>query len=177
MQLFSRLTLGAFLGLAPVAAVPQSAAQIFVAQDDTTGSRVNVSTELPDAPIPHQQPPNISRTVTQQSPSTSGPEQQPPGSTQTQSNSGKGNTTAPSSSPQTPAGQSSSQQSQHEKAEQEVKEQEKQRVGAGGSIFNEFWPDLSRKFLHKDPTHGLDALAQADDRAAKQSKPDRDQKH
>ncbi len=35
--------------------------------------------------------------------------------------------------------------------------------GAGGSIFNEFWPDLSRRFLHKDPTHGLDALARAQD--------------
>jgi hypothetical protein len=38
--------------------------------------------------------------------------------------------------------------------------------GAGGSIFNEFWPDLSRRFLHKDPTHGLDAQA----RAAEQQK-------
>jgi hypothetical protein len=29
--------------------------------------------------------------------------------------------------------------------------------GAIGSIFQEFWPDISRKLLHKDPTHGLDA--------------------
>jgi hypothetical protein len=33
--------------------------------------------------------------------------------------------------------------------------------GAGGSLFNEFWPDVSRKLLHKDPTHGLDAQAKA----------------
>ena len=29
--------------------------------------------------------------------------------------------------------------------------------GSLGSIFQEFWPDISRKLLHKDPTHGLDA--------------------
>jgi hypothetical protein len=29
--------------------------------------------------------------------------------------------------------------------------------GALGNIFQEFWPDVSRKLLHKDPTHGLDA--------------------
>jgi hypothetical protein len=39
--------------------------------------------------------------------------------------------------------------------------------GGIGSVFNEFWPDVSRKFLHKDPTHGLDAQARAADQAAK----------
>ncbi|HWT66664.1 MAG TPA: hypothetical protein VN151_11170 [Terracidiphilus sp.] len=29
--------------------------------------------------------------------------------------------------------------------------------GSIGSIFQEFWPDISRKFLHRDPTHGQDA--------------------
>jgi hypothetical protein len=29
--------------------------------------------------------------------------------------------------------------------------------GGVGSIFQEFWPDISRKILHRDPTHGLDA--------------------
>ena len=33
--------------------------------------------------------------------------------------------------------------------------------GAIGSVFDEFWPDVSRKLLHKDPTHGLDAQAKA----------------
>ncbi len=33
--------------------------------------------------------------------------------------------------------------------------------GVAGVMFQEFWPDLSRKFLHKDPTHGLDAEAAA----------------
>jgi hypothetical protein len=33
--------------------------------------------------------------------------------------------------------------------------------GALGSIFHEFWPDFSRKFFHRDPTHGLDAEAAA----------------
>lgn len=28
--------------------------------------------------------------------------------------------------------------------------------GTLGSIFQEFWPDISRKFFHKDPTRGLD---------------------
>jgi len=40
--------------------------------------------------------------------------------------------------------------------------------GMVGSTFQEFWPDLSRKFLHQDPTHGLDAQAAARDKAQKQ---------
>ena len=42
--------------------------------------------------------------------------------------------------------------------------------GGAGSIFQEFWPDISRKFLHKDPTHGLDAEARAADKAAKEAR-------
>jgi hypothetical protein len=42
--------------------------------------------------------------------------------------------------------------------------------GAGGSIFEEFWPDIARKLLHKDPTHGLDAQAQAQYDTEKQAK-------
>lgn len=34
--------------------------------------------------------------------------------------------------------------------------------GTGGTIFQEFWPDLSRKVFHRDPTHGLDAAASQD---------------
>ncbi|MGC9225148.1 MAG: hypothetical protein ACP5E2_14625 [Terracidiphilus sp.] len=30
--------------------------------------------------------------------------------------------------------------------------------GAAGAVFDEFWPDISRKILHRDPTHGLDAI-------------------
>lgn len=30
--------------------------------------------------------------------------------------------------------------------------------GGAGSLFQEFWPDISRHFLHKDPTHGQDAI-------------------
>jgi hypothetical protein len=41
--------------------------------------------------------------------------------------------------------------------------------GGAGSIFQEFWPDVSRKILHRDPTHGLDALARAQDAARKQA--------
>jgi hypothetical protein len=49
--------------------------------------------------------------------------------------------------------------------------------GGFGSIFQEFWPDISRKFLHKDPTHGLDAQVRAADLAAKQAKQEpKDQK-
>jgi hypothetical protein len=40
--------------------------------------------------------------------------------------------------------------------------------GAIGSIFEEFWPDVSRRFLHRDPTHGLDAQERAADQAKKQ---------
>jgi hypothetical protein len=39
--------------------------------------------------------------------------------------------------------------------------------GAAGSVFQEFWPDISRKLFHKDPTHGLDAQAAAADEARK----------
>ncbi len=42
--------------------------------------------------------------------------------------------------------------------------------GSVGSIFQEFWPDISRKFLHKDPTRGLDAEARAKDAAEKAAK-------
>lgn len=42
--------------------------------------------------------------------------------------------------------------------------------GGVGSLFQEFWPDLSRHFLHKDPTHGLDAQARAQDAADKAAK-------
>jgi hypothetical protein len=40
--------------------------------------------------------------------------------------------------------------------------------GTVGALLQEFWPDMSRKFFHKDPTHGLDAQAKAADKAAKQ---------
>jgi hypothetical protein len=39
--------------------------------------------------------------------------------------------------------------------------------GGIGSVFQEFWPDVSRKLLHRDPTHGLDAQARAADQAEK----------
>lgn len=34
--------------------------------------------------------------------------------------------------------------------------------GAAGAVFDEFWPDISRKILHRDPTHGLDAIQSSD---------------
>ncbi len=49
--------------------------------------------------------------------------------------------------------------------------------GAFGSELEEFWPDISRKFLHKDPTNGLDAQARAADAARKQKKQQEEQKH
>jgi hypothetical protein len=42
--------------------------------------------------------------------------------------------------------------------------------GAIGAAFQEFWPDISRKVFHKDPTHGLDAEARAADKAEKETK-------
>jgi hypothetical protein len=42
--------------------------------------------------------------------------------------------------------------------------------GTFGGVLQEFWPDISRKLFHKDPTHGLDAQAHAADLAAKQKK-------
>jgi len=42
--------------------------------------------------------------------------------------------------------------------------------GTIGGVFNEFWPDISRKFLHKDPTHGLDAQLRAQDEQKKLDK-------
>lgn len=43
--------------------------------------------------------------------------------------------------------------------------------GGFGSVFQEFWPDISRKFLHRDPTHGLDAQGHAADKANQQAPP------
>jgi hypothetical protein len=37
--------------------------------------------------------------------------------------------------------------------------------GAFASVLNEFWPDISRKLLHKDPTNGLDDRMKAADEA------------
>lgn len=42
--------------------------------------------------------------------------------------------------------------------------------GSFGGELQEFWPDISRKLFHKDPTHGLDAQARAADAAAKVKK-------
>lgn len=42
--------------------------------------------------------------------------------------------------------------------------------GTLGAVFDEFWPDVSRKLFHKDPTHGLDAQMRAADAAAKKNK-------
>jgi hypothetical protein len=42
--------------------------------------------------------------------------------------------------------------------------------GGLGSLLEEFWPDISRKFLHKDPTNGLDAEARAADKAEKEAR-------
>jgi hypothetical protein len=39
--------------------------------------------------------------------------------------------------------------------------------GTVGGVLNEFWPDISRKLLHKDPTHGLDAQLTAADKLKK----------
>ena len=39
--------------------------------------------------------------------------------------------------------------------------------GTFGGVLQEFWPDISRKLFHKDPTHGLDAQAAAADKAKK----------
>jgi hypothetical protein len=39
--------------------------------------------------------------------------------------------------------------------------------GGLGSVFQEFWPDISRKYFHKDPTNGLDAQVRAQDIADK----------
>jgi hypothetical protein len=43
--------------------------------------------------------------------------------------------------------------------------------GVMGVMFQEFWPDISRKLLHKDPTRGLDAEREAADAAKKSSQP------
>jgi hypothetical protein len=42
--------------------------------------------------------------------------------------------------------------------------------GTFGATLQEFWPDISRKLFHKDPTNGLDAQARAADQAAKKAK-------
>lgn len=42
--------------------------------------------------------------------------------------------------------------------------------GSIAAIFNEFWPDISRKLLHRDPTYGRDAGARALDKEAKDAR-------
>ena len=42
--------------------------------------------------------------------------------------------------------------------------------GTFGATLQEFWPDISRKLFHKDPTGGLDAQARAADEAKKKAK-------
>jgi hypothetical protein len=42
--------------------------------------------------------------------------------------------------------------------------------GTFGATLQEFWPDISRKLFHKDPTNGLDAQARAADEAKKKAK-------
>jgi hypothetical protein len=39
--------------------------------------------------------------------------------------------------------------------------------GAFGAVFQEFWPDVSRKLFHKDPTNGRDAQPSAPPEPAK----------
>jgi hypothetical protein len=46
-------------------------------------------------------------------------------------------------------------------------------TGAAGSMFQEFWPDISRKFLKKDPTHGRDDQIKAAQREGGPDKPDK----
>ncbi len=41
--------------------------------------------------------------------------------------------------------------------------------GALGAVFDEFWPDISRKLFHKDPSNGLDATLRAADGAKKRA--------
>jgi len=41
--------------------------------------------------------------------------------------------------------------------------------GAFGAVLNEFWPDMSRKFFHKDPTNGLDDRMKEADQAKKRA--------
>lgn len=42
--------------------------------------------------------------------------------------------------------------------------------GTFGGVLQEFWPDISRKLFHKDPTGGLDAQARAADEAKRAPK-------
>jgi hypothetical protein len=48
--------------------------------------------------------------------------------------------------------------------------------GTFGGVLQEFWPDISRKLFHKDPTHGLDAEARAADAAKKLDKQKKQEK-
>jgi hypothetical protein len=50
--------------------------------------------------------------------------------------------------------------------------------GSLGSMFQEFWPDISRKILHKDPTRGLDALYKnaEDDEKMQKKQQEKDEK-
>lgn len=47
--------------------------------------------------------------------------------------------------------------------------------GAFGGVLQEFWPDISRKLFHKDPTNGLDAQMREQDRQKKAEQQQRKQ--
>jgi len=48
--------------------------------------------------------------------------------------------------------------------------------GGLGSLFQEFWPDISRHVLHKDPTNGRDAQVRALDAEEKQARKEQKQR-
>jgi hypothetical protein len=41
---------------------------------------------------------------------------------------------------------------------------------AVGSVFDEFWPDISRRVLHEDPTNGRDDQLNAAERASRKNR-------
>jgi hypothetical protein len=124
MQFDLRLILCGVLFWSPIAARPQEHAAILIAPV-ATHSAAETSNQLPDAPLPQNEETALAQSSEQQPASASGPAQI-----------GNAQPGMPNSSSSQTAAQSDTEKSQHEKAEEQLKEQEHQRVAGVMATFN-----------------------------------------
>jgi hypothetical protein len=117
---FSGLILCGVLTLAPIAVHPQTEAGVLNPPNESART-VSTFSQLPDEPLALGEVLALDQTPGQQ---------QAPGSTSAQSGSGQSNAGQANGTP------ASTQQSQHDKAEEQLKEQEKQRVMGVMATFN-----------------------------------------
>jgi hypothetical protein len=123
MQFSIRLVFCGVLMWAPIAAWPQGATGAFNPQNEAA-RQLTSSSQLPDEPVPQDR-----ALADAEAPG----EPQDPAAKPAESSSAQGNG---QSSTQAPAAQAGTEKSQHDKAEEELKQQEKQRVMGVMASFN-----------------------------------------